>query len=183
MDGGNAPIADNVQRSRHLRWSVNFFYKFIHSSDDWERSYTALNRYSEERATGLSNAWLYQVSKLPTGNSGEPVFFVTHLYEFAHNFYEKRKENAIFLRAERHSDGGRTFKLIEGEPLQTSYGEDLSGWLLGVKRKPDKAEFRFQRFQVHTGARSGLDFRMTRETSSCLSGGKIMSSFSPPCPS
>ena len=53
------------------------------------------------------------------------IFFVTHLYEFAHGFYDKKMENAIFLRAERQSDGGRTFKLIEGEPLQTSYGEDL----------------------------------------------------------
>ncbi len=53
------------------------------------------------------------------------VFFVTHLYEFAHDLYEKDMKNAIFLRAERQSDGGRTFKLIVGEPLQTSYGEDL----------------------------------------------------------
>jgi len=53
------------------------------------------------------------------------VFFVTHLYEFAHGFYDKKMENSIFLRAERQTDGGRTFKLVEGEPLQTSYGEDL----------------------------------------------------------
>jgi hypothetical protein len=53
------------------------------------------------------------------------VFFVTHLYEFAHGFYDMRLEDALFLRAERQSDGGRTFKMIEGEPLQTSYGEDL----------------------------------------------------------
>ncbi len=53
------------------------------------------------------------------------VFFVTHLYEFAHGFYDKRMENAIFLRAERQTDGRRTFKLIKGEPLQTSFGEDL----------------------------------------------------------
>ena len=53
------------------------------------------------------------------------VFFVTHLYEFAHGFYDKKMETAIFLRAERQADGARTFKLIEGEPLQTSYGEDL----------------------------------------------------------
>jgi DNA mismatch repair ATPase MutS len=53
------------------------------------------------------------------------VFFVTHLYEFAHGFYDKKMENAIFLRAERQTDGGRTFKVIESEPLQTSYGEDL----------------------------------------------------------
>jgi DNA mismatch repair ATPase MutS len=53
------------------------------------------------------------------------IFFVTHLYEFAHGFYDKTMKNAICLRAERQPDGGRTFKVIEGEPLQTSYGEDL----------------------------------------------------------
>jgi len=53
------------------------------------------------------------------------VFFVTHLYEFAHGFYSKKMDNALFLRAERQTDGRRTFKVIEEEPLQTSYGEDL----------------------------------------------------------
>lgn len=53
------------------------------------------------------------------------VFFVTHLYECARGFYEKNMDAAIFLRAERQDDGRRTFKIIEGEPLQTSYGEDL----------------------------------------------------------
>jgi len=53
------------------------------------------------------------------------VFFVTHLYTFAHGFSEKQMANALFLRADRQADGRRTFKLIEGEPLQTSYGEDV----------------------------------------------------------
>jgi DNA mismatch repair ATPase MutS len=53
------------------------------------------------------------------------VFFVTHLYEFANRFSAKRMDGAIFLRAERLADGTRTFKLIEAEPLDTSYGEDL----------------------------------------------------------
>ncbi|MBE3560722.1 MAG: DNA mismatch repair protein MutS [Ktedonobacteraceae bacterium] len=53
------------------------------------------------------------------------VFFVTHLYEFAHGFYVRRLANALFLRAERLPDGRRTFQLIEGEPMQTSYGADL----------------------------------------------------------
>jgi DNA mismatch repair ATPase MutS len=57
--------------------------------------------------------------------SGIKVFFVTHLYEFAHGLYESKLENALFLRAERQADGKRTFQLIEGEPLQTSYGKDL----------------------------------------------------------
>lgn len=53
------------------------------------------------------------------------AFFVTHLYEFAHRFYDNHLENALFLRAERQTDGRRTFKLLEGEPLQTSFGPDL----------------------------------------------------------
>ncbi len=53
------------------------------------------------------------------------VFFVTHMYELAHNFYEKRMNNAIFLRAQRRDDGSRTFKIIKGKPLQTSYGKDI----------------------------------------------------------
>jgi DNA mismatch repair ATPase MutS len=60
------------------------------------------------------------------------VFFVTHLYEFAHGFVDKKTENAVFLRAERQTDGGRTFKLIEGEPLQTSYGEDVYNRIFGI---------------------------------------------------
>jgi len=52
------------------------------------------------------------------------VFFVTFLYEFAHSFHDNNAET-IFLRAERQADGKRTFKLVEGEPLQTGYGEDL----------------------------------------------------------
>ena len=53
------------------------------------------------------------------------ILYVTHLYEFAHGFFDKSMEEAMFLRAERRDDGTRTFKLIEGEPLETSYGEDL----------------------------------------------------------
>jgi DNA mismatch repair ATPase MutS len=58
-------------------------------------------------------------------DKGIKVFFVTHLYEFAHGLYDKKMENALFLRAERKTDRARTFRLVEGEPLQTSYGEDL----------------------------------------------------------
>jgi DNA mismatch repair ATPase MutS len=60
------------------------------------------------------------------------VFYVTHLYEFAHGFYDKKRENAKFLRAERGGDGERTYKIIEGEPLQTSYGEDLYYGIFGT---------------------------------------------------
>ncbi len=53
------------------------------------------------------------------------IFFVTHLYAFAHGFVVEKMEKALFLRAERQADGQRTFKLVEGEPLQTSFGGDL----------------------------------------------------------
>ena len=53
------------------------------------------------------------------------VFFVTHLYEFANAFNQESIPKSIFLRAERQADGKRTFKLLPGEPLQTSFGEDL----------------------------------------------------------
>ena len=33
--------------------------------------------------------------------------------------------SALFLRADRREDGRRTFKLIVGEPLGTSFGEDV----------------------------------------------------------
>lgn len=59
------------------------------------------------------------------------VFFVTHLYEFAHAFYENKLGNAIFLRAERKADRQRTFNVIEGEPLRTSFGGDVYRTIFG----------------------------------------------------
>jgi DNA mismatch repair ATPase MutS len=61
------------------------------------------------------------------------VFYVTHLFQFAHGFYETQKKNILFLRAQRQPDGGRTFNLKEGEPLQTSYGKDLYQKIFGTK--------------------------------------------------
>jgi hypothetical protein len=50
---------------------------------------------------------------------------VTHLYQFARGFAEREDAAALFLRAERRADGVRTFRLIEGGPLETSFGADL----------------------------------------------------------
>lgn len=60
------------------------------------------------------------------------VFFVTHLYQFAHTFFARRSATATFLRAERRPDGTRPFKLAEAEPLQTSYGPDLYAAIFGA---------------------------------------------------
>jgi DNA mismatch repair ATPase MutS len=62
------------------------------------------------------------------------VFYVTHLYELAYGFHAKRLDNAIFLRADRKSDGLRTYKLIEGEPLQTSYAVDAYNKIFGLNK-------------------------------------------------
>ncbi|MFH0977631.1 MAG: DNA mismatch repair protein MutS [Spirochaetota bacterium] len=56
---------------------------------------------------------------------GIKIFFVTHLYEFADGFYGRKTKNILFLRAERQPDKKRTFRIIVGRPLQTSFGEDL----------------------------------------------------------
>jgi len=64
--------------------------------------------------------------------SGIRVFFVTHLFDLANGFYEEKRETALFLRPERRDDGTRTFRLLEGEPLPTSYGPDLYRQIFGA---------------------------------------------------
>lgn len=53
------------------------------------------------------------------------IFFVTHLYDFASRFEQNQSDGTLFLRAERQADGTRTFKLLSGQPLETSFGADL----------------------------------------------------------
>jgi DNA mismatch repair ATPase MutS len=62
------------------------------------------------------------------------VFFVTHMYDLAHSFHAQQLDSALFLRAEREAGGRRTFKLREGEPLPTSYGEDSYRRIFGTAR-------------------------------------------------
>jgi hypothetical protein len=78
------------------------------------------------------------------------VFFVTHQFEFASGFYSQNMNNAIFLRADRKAGGLRTFKIIEGKPLQTSFGEDVYHKIfksipLEASHQPEKAEGRGNR--------------------------------------
>jgi DNA mismatch repair ATPase MutS len=57
--------------------------------------------------------------------AGVKVFFVTHMYDLAHGLYTSAADDTLFLRAPRQEDGTRSYRLAEGEPLPTSYGEDL----------------------------------------------------------
>ena len=53
------------------------------------------------------------------------VFFVTHLYDFAATVFKQGEAAALFLRAERREDGTRSYRILAGEPLETSFGKDL----------------------------------------------------------
>lgn len=66
---------------------------------------------------------------------GVRVFFVTHLYDLAHGFHAEKRDDALFLRAERRDDGSRPFRLREGEPLPTSYGADSYRRIFGQDGK------------------------------------------------
>jgi hypothetical protein len=59
------------------------------------------------------------------------VCYVTHLYDLAESCYTANTGTALFLRAQRRPDGQRTFRLPTGEPLPTSYGEDLYRQVFG----------------------------------------------------
>jgi hypothetical protein len=73
---------------------------------------------------------------------------VTHLYTLAHGFYIEHGDSALFLRAERLPDGSRSFRLVEGEPEPTSYGEDAYRKVFGdgtgndAARREDPASLR-----------------------------------------
>ncbi|MGB8478525.1 MAG: hypothetical protein WCE63_06750 [Acidobacteriaceae bacterium] len=68
--------------------------------------------------------------------SGMKVFYVTHMFDLAHGFYNAKMDGTLFLRAERLADGERTFRLIEAEPLPTSYGADLYQRIFGEVAEP-----------------------------------------------
>jgi hypothetical protein len=67
---------------------------------------------------------------------GVRLICVTHLYEFTRSFSEQSEPNVMFLRAERRDDGSRSFKIIEAEPLRTSFGEDLYNEIFSSEPPP-----------------------------------------------
>jgi hypothetical protein len=63
---------------------------------------------------------------------GVKVAYVTHLYDLAETFHRLGMPDALFLRAERGTDGDRPFLLTEAPPLPTSFGRDVYGRVFGV---------------------------------------------------
>ncbi len=90
----------------------------------FNESFAATNeREGSEIARGIVNALL---------DCGTRVFFVTHMYDFANGVRESRAERALFLRAERTEDGRRSFRMIEAEPLTTSFAADVYRKIFGA---------------------------------------------------
>ncbi|HCC00149.1 MAG TPA: hypothetical protein DEP42_02855 [Ruminococcaceae bacterium] len=48
------------------------------------------------------------------------VFSVTRLYTYATSFLQDRRQNILYLTAERSEDGTRTFQIVPGQPFQTA---------------------------------------------------------------
>jgi MutS domain V len=67
--------------------------------------------------------------------AGVRIVFVTHMYDLAGHCYAEHDRGTLFLRAERRPDGHRTFRLLPGEPLPTSYGEDVYHEVFGAAQQ------------------------------------------------
>jgi DNA mismatch repair ATPase MutS len=62
---------------------------------------------------------------------GVKVAYVTHLYDLAETFHRLGMPDALFLRAERGTEGERPFLLTEAPPLPTSFGRDVYHQVFG----------------------------------------------------
>ncbi len=54
---------------------------------------------------------------------GVEIAAVTHLHSYSSAFLGR--EDVLFLRAQRLEGGGRTYRILPGEPMETAYGEDI----------------------------------------------------------
>lgn len=72
-------------------------------------------REGAEIARGIIDAML---------ECGVTVVYVTHMYSLARELYRRGGDQYRFLRAERRTDGVRTFQMIAAAPEPTSYAED-----------------------------------------------------------
>ncbi len=54
---------------------------------------------------------------------GVEIAAVTHLHSYASAFLGR--EEVLFLRAQRLEGGGRTYRILPGEPTETAFGEDI----------------------------------------------------------
>ena len=83
---------------------------------------------------------------------------------------EQERETALFLRPERRENGERTFRLLAGEPLPTSYGPDLYGQIFGVTPSPPRPGRRRTREDLRRDRRSRKSERLSAGPASPVAG-------------
>jgi hypothetical protein len=126
-----------INLCRKAGWGYIVFHRSGETEDTFLADFTVTmggGRIKLRRSENRPNKPPEAQEKIPPGifqadnprinGKEDQGFFVTHVYEFARSLFAEKREDAMFLRAERQADGKRTFRLLEGEPLQTSYGED-----------------------------------------------------------
>ncbi|MFI7195464.1 DNA mismatch repair protein [Nocardia nova] len=69
-------------------------------------------------------------------DTGVKLVLVTHLYDLAHELYQRHDPAHLFLRAERLRDGTRTYRMVEGEPEAGSHGLDIFRRIFADDRSP-----------------------------------------------
>lgn len=67
---------------------------------------------------------------VPLAGAGVRVFLVTHLFDLAGSLYKMGSPEYLFLRAPRQSSAV-PFRLVEGAPEATAYGEDVYRRIFG----------------------------------------------------
>lgn len=72
--------------------------------------------------------------------NGTKVAYVTHMFHLAEGLRAEHDGDGVFLRAERLPDGRRTFRVVPGEPLPTSYGQDIYRRIFGDGPTTDARE-------------------------------------------
>lgn len=69
--------------------------------------------------------------------AGVKVGYVTHMFDLASSLAAEQNGEAAFLRAERLPDGRRTFRIVPGDPLPTSHGQDIYRRIFSVDATAD----------------------------------------------
>ena len=69
---------------------------------------------------------------LSLSSANVKVIVVTHLFDLAESLYNRALGHALFLRAPRQATA-QPFKLVEGPPEPTAYGEDVYERVFGVR--------------------------------------------------
>ena len=54
---------------------------------------------------------------------GAEVFAVSHQYTYVSAFLND--QTTLYLKAQRNQDGSRSFKIVQGKPETTAYGQDI----------------------------------------------------------